>query len=140
MVDLQRPTRILSANQQDHRCSNETSCSPHANRQRRLSYAYRSAFSNKVDWCYDALIEDLDKAYGKKISKMACRVRFGTVSQHEGQDIDEFIAELRHASMDCDFSDQLDNRLKDQFVIGLRSNHIKKKLLEDEDRDLADIL
>ena len=87
-----------------------------------------------------SLIEDLDKAYGKKVSKMASQVRFGTVCQHEGQDIDEFIAELRHASMDCGFGDQLDNRLKDQFVIGLRSDHIKKKLLEDEDRDLADIL
>ena len=71
---------------------------------------------------------------------MASRVRFGTVSQHESQSIDEFIAELRHASMDCGFRDQLDNRLKDQVVIGLRSDHIKKKLLEDEDKDLADIL
>ena len=42
--------------------------------------------------------------------------------------------------MDCGVGDQLDNRLKDQFVIGLRSDHIKKKLLEDEDKDLADIL
>ena len=93
-----------------------------------------------IDVTYDALIEDLDKAYGKKVSKMASRVRFGTVSQHEGQNIDEFIVELRHASMDCGFGDQLDNRLKDQFVIGLRSDQIKTKLLEDEDKDLADIL
>ena len=93
-----------------------------------------------IDVTYDALIKDLDKVYGKKVSKMASRVRFGTVFQHEGQDIDEFIAELRHASMDCGFGDQLDNRLKDQFVIGLRSDHINKKLLEDEDIDLACIL
>ena len=77
-------------------------------------------FSNKlIDVTYDALIEDLDKAQGRKVSKMASRVRFGTVSQHEGQSIDEFIAELRHASMDCGFGDQFDNRLEDQFVIGL---------------------
>ena len=88
---------------------------------------------------YDALIKDLDKAYGKKVLKMASRVRLGTVSQHEGQNIDEFIAELRHASINCGFCNQLDNRLKYQIVIGLRSDHIKKKLLEDENRDLADI-
>ena len=93
-----------------------------------------------IDVTYDTLIEDLDKAYGRKVSKMAYRVRFGTISQHEGQSIDEFIAELRHASMDCGFGDQIDSRLKDQFVIGLRFDHIKKKLLEDENRDLADIL
>ena len=98
-------------------------------------------FSNKlIDVTYDALIEDLDKAYDRKVSKMASRVRFGTVSQHENKSIDEFIAELRHASMDCGFSDQLDNSLKDQFVICLRSDQIKEKLLEDEDKDLADIL
>ena len=89
---------------------------------------------------YDALIEDLDKAYGKKVSKMASRVRFGTVLQHEGESIDEFIAELRHESMNSGFGDQLASRLTDQFVIGLRSDHIKQKLFEDEDRDLADIL
>ena len=98
-------------------------------------------FPNKlIDVTYDALTEDLDKAYGIKVSLMASRVRFGTVSQHEGQSIDEFIAELRHASMNCGFGDQLDNCLKVQFVIGLKSDHKKKKLLEDEDKDLADIL
>ena len=54
-----------------------------------------------IDVTYDTRIEDLDKAYGRKVSKMASRVRFGTLSQHEGQSIDELIAELRHASMDC---------------------------------------
>ena len=92
-----------------------------------------------IDVTYDALIEDLDKAYGRKVSKMATRVRFRAISQHETQSIDEFIAELRHASMDCGFGDQIDSRLKDHLVIGFRSDHIKKQLLED-DRDLADIL
>ena len=99
-------------------------------------------FATKViDVTYDALVEDLDKGYGRKVSKMASRVRFGMVSQHESQNIDKFIAELRHASMDCGFGGQLDNRFKIQFVIGLRSDHTKKNLLlEDEDKDLGDIL
>ena len=92
-----------------------------------------------INVTYETLIEDLDNAYGKKVSRMDSRLRFGTGSQHEGQSIDEFIAELRHAAMDCGFGDQLENRLKDQFVIGLRSDHIKK-LFENEDKDLADIL
>ena len=33
-----------------------------------------------IDVTYDALIEDLHKAYGKNVSKMASRVLFGTVS------------------------------------------------------------
>ena len=53
-----------------------------------------------IDVTYDTLIENLDKAYGKKVSKMDSRLCFGMVSQHEGQSIDEFIAKLRHAAMD----------------------------------------
>ena len=64
-----------------------------------------------IDVTYDALSEDLDKAYGKKVSKMASRVNFDTVFQHEGQSINEFIAELRHAYMDCGYGDQVYNRL-----------------------------
>ena len=79
-----------------------------------------------INIIYDALILDLDKAYGKNVSKMAAWARFKTVFQHEGQSNDEFIAELRHASIDCGFGDKLDNRLKDQFVISLHSDHINK--------------
>ena len=93
-----------------------------------------------IDATYDSLVEDIDKASGRKVLQMASRVRFGTVSQNEGQSIDEFIAELRHASMDCGYGDQLDNCFNDQFVIGLSSHHIKKKLLVDEAKNLGDIL
>ena len=36
--------------------------------------------TKQIDVTYNALIEDLDKADGSKVSKMASRVRFGTVS------------------------------------------------------------
>ena len=89
---------------------------------------------------FDTLITDLDSAYGKKVSKLASRVRFQSIVQHEGQSVDEYLADLRHSSIDYGFGDHLDNRLKDQFIVGLRSDQIKKKLLEDEDKALADIV
>ena len=89
---------------------------------------------------FDTLITDLDSAYGKKVSKLASRVRFQSIVQHEGQSVNEYLADLRHSSIDCGFGNQLDNRLKDQFVVGLRSDQIKKKLLEDEEKALADIV
>ena len=67
-------------------------------------------------------------------------MRFQSIVKHKGQSVDEYLAELRHSSIDCGFGYQLDYRLKDQFVVGLRSDHIKKKLLEDEDRALANIV
>ena len=88
---------------------------------------------------FDDPITNLDSAYCKKVSKLASRVRFQSIVQHEGQSVDEYLAEHRHYFIDCGFGDQLNNRLKDQFVVGLRSDQIKKKLLKDEDRALADI-
>ena len=89
---------------------------------------------------FNTLITDLDSAYGKKVSKLTTRVRFQSIVQHEGQSVDEFLADLRHSSIDCGYGDKLDNRFKDQFVVGLRSDQIKEKLLEDEDKALADIV
>ena len=42
--------------------------------------------------------------------------------------------------IDCCFGDQLDNRLKDQFVVSLWSDQIKMKYFEDKDKALADIV
>ena len=89
---------------------------------------------------FDALVADLDSAYGKKVSKLASKVRFQSCRQHEGQSVDEYLAELRHAAIDCEFGTQLDSRLKEQFVVGLRADNIKKRLLEDEDKALAEIV
>ena len=75
----------------------------------------------------------------KTVSKLASRVRFQYIVQHEGQSVDEYLADLRHSSIDCGFDDQLDNRIKDQFVVGHRSDQIKKKLLDDKDKAFADI-
>ena len=97
--------------------------------------------SNKLPTVsFDDLITNLDSPVGMKVSKLESRVRFQFIAQHEWQLVDYFLAELRHSSIDCGFGDQLDNRLKTQFVVGLRFDQIKKNFLEDEDRALADIV
>ena len=64
---------------------------------------------------FDTFITDLDSASGKKVSKLTSGIRFPSFVQHESQSVDEHLAELRHLSIDCGFSDQLNNRLKDKF-------------------------
>ena len=89
---------------------------------------------------FDTLFTDLNSAYCKKVSKLASRVRFQSIVQHEGQSVNEYFADLRHSSIDCGFGDQLDNRINDHFDVGLRSDQIKKLILEDKDKALADIV
>ena len=96
------------------------------------------------DKCYtvnfDTIITDLYSAYGKNNSKLASRIRFQLIVQHEGKSVDEYYAYLSHSLIDCGFSDKLDNCFKHIFVVGLMSNQIKKKLLDNENKALADIV
>ena len=98
------------------------------------AYTWRS-FYNKL-----LHISDLNSAYGKKVSKLAFRVRFQSIVQHESQSFDDYLADFSHSSIDYDFDDQLDNCLNNKVVVGLRSDQIKTKLLEDENKSLADIV
>ena len=58
------------------------------------------------------------------MSKLASRIQFQSIVQHEDQSVDEYLADLRHSSINCGFVDELDNRLKDQFVV---SGQIKSR-------------
>lgn len=69
----------------------------------------------------------LNSVYGNQDSKLASRVRLQFIVQHESQLVDDYLADLRHSSINCGFGDQLENRLEDQFVVGLRSDQITKR-------------
>ena len=96
-------------------------------------------YPTELDTISFDLIKDLEAQYGTKSSRSAARVQFARVSQHEGQTIDEFIAELRKASQECEFGMQLEDRLRDQLLVGIRSDAIRKRLLEHERDSLSDV-
>ena len=50
---------------------------------------------------FDDLIIDLDSIYGKKVSKLASRVRCQSIVQHEKQSVDKYFAKHRHSLIDC---------------------------------------
>ena len=89
---------------------------------------------------FNEIIELLRSHFKRKTTKMASRVRFGNLRQSETQSIDQFEAALRKESVDCKFGDQLNDHLKDQFVRGVRSDAVRKKLLDMEDANFTDIL
>ena len=89
---------------------------------------------------FDTLITDFDSSYGKKSVKTGKSSTILVYRPARGKSVHEYFADLRHSSIDCGVGDKLDNLFKDQCVVGLRSDQIKKKLLEDEDKALADIV
>ena len=89
---------------------------------------------------YDKLIKQLRTQYGKKTAALAARNEFFRIRQKESQSVDEFAAALQGDSMYCKFDADLDIRLRDQFVIGLESDAIRKRLMERDDITFAEAL
>lgn len=62
--------------------------------------------------------------------------RFHLCKQKEEQSCDDFIKELRRLSAHCKFENYLDTALRNQFVFGLKDNHMRVRLLEKKDLTL----
>ena len=62
--------------------------------------------------------------------KIAERYRFHSTVQQQGQSIAIFVCELTKLAGICEFTNkQLNDNLRGRFICGLRSQHVKQKLL-----------
>lgn len=107
------------------------------------SYKYSEIWwfqKNLGDLSFKEVLELLRNHFKRKTTTTVSRLRFGNLRQSETQSIDEFEVSLRKESIDCKFGGQLDDRLKDQFILGVRSESTRKKLLDMEDSSLTELL
>ena len=61
------------------------------------------------------------------------RYKFKECKQQVGEDVKRYVANLKRLSTFCEFGNNLENSIRDQFVWGLASESIKKKLLGEKD-------
>ena len=61
------------------------------------------------------------------------RFRFMKRVQLEGETIQLYNAELKHLSSTCEFGANLEERLRDQLVVGIRIEAIQRRLLSEKD-------
>ena len=79
---------------------------------------------------FDQLATLLRGHFKPKRLKIAERHRFHSAPQKPGQSIAEFVRELKKLAGTCEFTnEQLNDNLRDRFICGLRSEHVKQKLL-----------
>ena len=67
---------------------------------------------------------------------IAERFKYHQQRQGEGENVHQFLAELRKLCENCDFGGFLNDALRDRFVCGLSSPAIQKKLLSEADLTL----
>src|SRR5207249_2939316 len=74
------------------------------------------------------LVKVITAHFSPTPNESAERARFYKRMQHEGETISEYVSQLRQLSLHCKFGD-LQDRIKDQLLVGVREKTIQNKLL-----------
>ena len=86
---------------------------------------------------YDELVNLLQEHLSPKPVLVAERYRFNLRFQEPGESVSVFLASLRRLSKHCKYGNILDDMLRDRFIVGLRSEAMKKRLLSEKDLTLS---
>jgi hypothetical protein len=83
-------------------------------------------------------LQDHFKPAPKALSE---RFKFGKRTQQQGETVSQYLAELRKLASTCKFTCCLEERLRDQLIIGLNNAQSQKRLFtEDDDVKLAKVI
>ena len=113
-----------------------------------ISCVGRSTYAVLRDLCspqkpaektFDALCELLANHFKPKRLDIAETYKFHQCSQKADENISEYSARLRKMAATCNFGENLQRALRDQFVTGIRSMETRKKLLG-KDHSFDDVI
>lgn len=85
------------------------------------------------DVSYAEIIKKCNGHFGKIINELLARVKFQKRDQHTGEDLKDFVRELRKLAQDCKYGGgadklPLDIMLRDRFVAGIRDEKLQRYL------------
>ena len=86
---------------------------------------------------FEELSTKLKEHYQPKRVVIAERFHFHQRVQKQGENMTEFLAQLRQLATHCKFGNYLNEALRDRFVCGLRDEAIQRKLLSETDLTLS---
>ena len=82
---------------------------------------------------YDVIIAALKEHFKPKVIVIFERYNFYSRVQKSGETVADFVAGLKSLAHTCDFGDQLNNVLRDRFVMGLSNSETQRTLLSESD-------
>ena len=91
------------------------------------------------DKSYEELVNLVKRHYHPKLGKIVLRYKFYTYHRQDGQSASEFVADFRRLAKHCEFTDKLEEMLRD-FLIGINDDSILRKLLPESDPNLAKVM
>ena len=82
----------------------------------------------------------MKRHFHPKPGKIVSRYKFYTHHRQDGQSESEFVTDLRRPAEHCEFTDKLEEMLRDFFIIGINDDSILRKLLPESDPNLAKVM
>ncbi|XP_046408204.1 uncharacterized protein LOC124172760 [Ischnura elegans] len=82
---------------------------------------------------FDELCRELGRRLEPEPSSIRSRTVFGQRMQQQGETVMEYISALKVLTKHCKFNETLEDRLRDQLVVGLKSERIRQRLFEEGD-------
>ena len=89
---------------------------------------------------FDAAVAALDTYFVPAVNIPYARQKFALVTQKEGEIVAQFSTRLRHASRDCGYGADRDNQIRDAILARVKSQYIRRRLLEAGEQNLANTL
>lgn len=90
-----------------------------------------------VEANYDDIVKILHNHYTPRRSAVVERYRFYRRDQRQGENISDFVVEIKKLAATCDFGTFLEEALRDRLIVGLQNDAIRCKLLATNDKDLT---
>ena len=85
---------------------------------------------------FESIVTILSDHWQPKPSEISERYRFHQAVQTATESVSEFLAKLRKLATHCNFGNALETTLRDRFVVGLRSEQVRKLLLAETELTL----
>ena len=94
---------------------------------------------------YEDAVHALESLYVPTKSEIHARHLLATYKQENGQTIDQYVQKLRELVVDCNYSAvsaevRQDEAIRDSFISGLISSHMRERLLENQTLSLTQAL
>ena len=90
---------------------------------------------------YSTAVNALEEIFVKPKNSVFCKHLLATRRQQTDEIVDQYLQSLKRLAKDCDFqavtaTQARDEYIRDAFINGITSNHIKQRLLENKTLDL----
>ena len=82
---------------------------------------------------FNCILQQFDDYCSPQKNATFLRYKFFSYRQSEEQCFDNFVAELKKLSKECNFSDLQNSLIRDMIVIGITDNHLRQRLLREPD-------